>query len=566
MPKKVKKQVYVADFESNNSDIAIKEGKTFVWLWDICNIYSLNHRIGNSLDEFFEHLDTFADSTIYFHNLKFDGTFIIYWLLKNGYEWTHDRDNIKEHQAYSIISTSKQFYAIIYRNKQNALIEFRDSSKKIAGTVESIAKSWKLPILKGEIDYKKHHTDFRVSLEDIEYIKHDTEIIARVMAELYNNGMTTLTSASDSMSAYKVSIGKKNFEHRFPTLDMDVDDFIRSAYYGAYCIYNPKYLDKIVTDVKCYDKNSMYTHQMVTKKFPLGTPRWFDGEPKFKDRLFIVKVLVRLRLKPNRYPCLMYKSMYSQTNVYIYETRNEVLELNLTSVDYFEMLKHYDIIELEHVGGYYFTSSYTLFTSYLKSLYVEKQTSTGAKKQTAKIKLNSFYGKFATNPRREIIEPCLEDDVVKFKSLGSVSISPVYTAVSAFTTAYARRDLHNAIMKNYDTFVYGDTDSIHTTKDAVGIEIDDDKLGAWKLEKEYKTFKVLGQKTYIGELKDGDTVCKSCGCPFSIRSKMTFDDFKIGATFTGKLIPRNVKGGVVLVETEFTLKERLQIVARSKEI
>lgn len=549
--------IYTADFETNNSQEAIDSGKTFVWLWDICEMKTLKHTTGYSLTSFFKNLDDKkVDSILYFHNLKFDGTFILSYLLDNGYKWNLNREEIKKGEFSTIITKDKTFYNISYINANGCNIEFRDSSKKIPGTVESIAKSWNLPILKGNIDYRKNHTIDDATGNDVAYIKNDTEIIARVLQELYAEKMTALTNASDSLSAFKSHIGKELFMDAFPVQDIDVDDYIRNSYYGGYCFFNPEYKEKMLTGVLCYDVNSMYPYILCTRPMPVGTPLYFQGEPKRPNKLFIVRVMVRCKLKKHKYPSLMYRKKFFLNNSYIVDTMNEAIELTLTNIDYKHLLEDYDISYLEHIDGYYFTSNRTLFSGFIQKWYKVKQDSTGSRRQLAKIILNSLYGKFATNPYREYIEPYLEDGVVNFKSVGEYTIDSIYTAVSTFVTAYARDCLYNNIMNNKDIFVYCDTDSIHTIGEASGLEIDKDKLGAWDLEKRYKNFKVLAQKTYIGELENGSVICKSCGCPYVIRKTMDFDNFKFGMTFKGKLIPKNVKGGVVLVETEFTIKER----------
>ena len=40
-----------------------------------------------------------------------------------------------------------------------------------------------------------------------------------------------------------------------------------------------------------------------------------------------------------------------------------------------------------------------------------------------------------------------------------------------------------------------------------------------------------------------------------LKQKRTLDDFKIGLTSPEKLLPRVIKGGVILEETNFTLRE-----------
>ena len=75
--------MYVADFETTTN---IEDCR--VWAWGLCEIGNISNFIyGNNISSFFEKMKELSkqQETIYFHNLKFDGEFIIYHLLKNGW-------------------------------------------------------------------------------------------------------------------------------------------------------------------------------------------------------------------------------------------------------------------------------------------------------------------------------------------------------------------------------------------------------------------------------------------------------------------------------------------------
>lgn len=66
-------------------------------------------------------------------------------------------------------------------------------------------------------------------------------------------------------------------------------------------------------------------------------------------------------------------------------------------------------------------------------------------------------------------------------------------------------------------------------------------------------------KLYIANyqiFKDESNNVKLAGCPDNVKDKIKIEDFKYGSVFSGKLLPKMVKGGVVLVDTDFTIKER----------
>jgi DNA polymerase elongation subunit (family B) len=151
--------------------------------------------------------------------------------------------------------------------------------------------------------------------------------------------------------------------------------------------------------------------------------------------------------------------------------------------------------------------------------------------------------------------------------------------IATFITSYARRDIiessqkiRDYSMKKYgkDLYVYSDTDSIHCLLDEEKdiddlkqiLEIDDYKLGAWKLESKFKKGKYLRQKCYI-ELDYNEKLNVTvAGLPKKIGDLITFDNFKVGFTTENidtnddrkKLTYKHVKGGVLLVETDFTIK------------
>ena len=138
------KNIYTIDFETRNSSIDLSNNETSVWLWDICSCDTFKHRYGTTLDELFRFVfDEIKEDVIYyFHNLKFDGSFLISYLLTKGYTWS-DKP-FKEIQPYyfnSLIDSRKQFFSITIRNKNNSKIEIRDSQKKISSSVGEIAKS-----------------------------------------------------------------------------------------------------------------------------------------------------------------------------------------------------------------------------------------------------------------------------------------------------------------------------------------------------------------------------------------------------------------------------------------
>lgn len=559
-----KPNIYVFDFESNNSKLNIDDELTNVWLWDICSLTDYSHTTGIHFEDFITTISKLAPCIMYSHNLKFDGVFILDYLLKNGFKHTTEK-HLKQGEFSTLISETKVFYSIKVciedkSKKAKKIIEFRDSTKKLKGTVADIAKSHDLPILKGEIDYKAYRPyGYIPTDEEIEYIKNDTEIIAMALKPQYENGMDKLTTASDTLSLFKKHIGKY-FQILFPTVSLKVDSFIRKAYRGGLVLVDERRCEKIIKQpVYVYDVNSMYPYQMSEKPLPYGTPVYYLGKYKKDNRytLYIQRIEVCCKLKENYKPTvLLNNKLYQKQLSYLTDTDGQMIELTLTSVDMELLYKHYEIFDIKYIDGYMFLSSTKLMRSFINPLYEKKCTTKGAERERYKLLLNALYGKFATNPKHIGKIPYLENDKVCFKN-GTPEISkPIYTALSAFVTAYSRHQLLTTIQNNYDNFVYCDTDSVHLLGKIQGEIVDNEKLGAYKYEKTYAISKYLAQKTYYGITTNNKKDIKIAGCPKNVKEKISFENFNFENSFDGKLLPKTVNGGVVLIEHTFTLKRR----------
>ena len=190
--------------------------------------------------------------------------------------------------------------------------------------------------------------------------------------------------------------------------------------------------------------------------------------------------------------------------------------------------------------------------------------------------LNSLYGKFGLNPNVRGKYPILEDGIIKYKLYDKDIRDSIYLPVATFITSLARKKTIETSqkIKDYtinkygkDYYIYSDTDSIHMIKLneeelKTFIDIDDYKLGAWKIEGEFTRAKFIRQKCYIEQSSDGFINTTIAGLPKRMSSLVNFDNFKVGFTTenlncneTGKkLTYKHVKGGVILEDTDFTIK------------
>jgi hypothetical protein len=178
--------------------------------------------------------------------------------------------------------------------------------------------------------------------------------------------------------------------------------------------------------------------------------------------------------------------------------------------------------------------------------------------------------------------PYLKDDGSLGFRLGEEEFKdPVYTPAGIFITSWARWTTITAAQKCYDRILYCDTDSIHLLgkeiPDVIKELVDDKRLGYWKHESTFKRAKFIRQKTYVEDVygkmvwneeeqKEKFVECepeeatttllnvKCAGMPENVKKLVSFENFEVGFSAPGKLLPKHVPGGVVLVDTEFTLK------------
>lgn len=223
---------FTADFET----ATWLKDETWVWAWAICEIGNEeNLQIGNNIDSFIEFCKNEKNPVFYFHNLKFDGEFIIYWLLTHNFKWVDKKEDIENNTFTTLISDMGQFYTIcIYFEKGNKTVHkvtFIDSLKIIPFSVAQIAKSFNLEISKLEIDYnlprKKGHI---LTDTEREYIKNDVLIVAKALKTLFDDNLTKMTQGSNALNDFKEIITKSKFQHYFPQLNYEVDADLRKSY------------------------------------------------------------------------------------------------------------------------------------------------------------------------------------------------------------------------------------------------------------------------------------------------------------------------------------------------
>lgn len=332
---------------------------------------------------------------------------------------------------------------------------------------------------------------------------------------------------------------------------------------------------------------------------------------------YFVRIRTRFELKPGYLPFIQIKGnpLYKgteclktsdildpETGNYIryVETENGLEEhkvtLTLTMTDFALIKEHYNLTGLEILDGCYFASQIGIFDDYIEKYKKIKLESKGAKRELAKLFLNNLYGKLATSPNSSFKYCFLNpDDALSFVTIDEHNKTPVYIPAGSAVTSYARNFTIRAAQANFygvdkPGFTYADTDSIHCDLSAdkiTGIKVHDKNFCCWKLESGWDYGWFVRQKTYIEHIvsEDGEKIdspfynVKCAGMPKRskdlfiksmtgegelgeltpeesdfIKVKRELTDFKIGLRVPGKLLPRQIKGGVVLTPTSYEMR------------
>lgn len=551
---RLKRSNWVADFETTTNPDDCR-----VWAWGLANVEtaksSWDVEMGTDIASFCERMAKMP-GVVYFHNLKFDGTFIIDYLFRQGY-YHYEKYPVKG-EFTTLISNTGHYYSITVHWKSGHVTEFRDSLKKLPFKVSVIASAFDLPEAKGSIDYHAARPVGHVlTREEREYLAADVLIVARALKIQLDSGMTKLTVGSDSLEDFKQMLGKPIFNRMFPVLPETMDAEIRKAYRGGFTYSDERFRGKITRSGRTYDVNSLYPSVMYDRLLPYGTPIFREGGPEDVPDypLFITSITFTAKLKDGHIPCIQVKgsSQFMAT-----EYQREIAEpvtLSCTNIDLALWEDHYEMDILSYNGTWQFKGISGVFKGYIDKWMEVKSNSDGGMRVLAKLHLNSLYGKFATNPNITGKIPVMEDNVVKLKMGPPETRDPVYTAMGVFITAYARDLTIRAAQDNYDTFAYADTDSLHLLRDTDpdGLWVDPKALGAWKFEYAFNRALFIRAKSYIEHKANGEYETHVAGLPVAIGETLTIEDFVGGRRFEGKLNPLNVPGGIVLMDVGFTL-------------
>lgn len=513
-------------------------------------------------------------------------------------------------------------------------LNFLDSFKIMSTSLDNIAKNVvKIDdvFLKGgeTYDYDSVRPVGHILTHDeIDYLYNDIYILKEWVKQFYEPLKTEQTTAS-SISFEKFIEGKfgydkpyEKFVEHYPDLTgySKVYKIITDSYKGGWTQANKKYVGKIVNcnNSVSIDINSSYPSVVKYKPLPYGKPTFYEGSKKLEDDELSIITICFDGFKNNDPNNLIGEIQVGSANTKIFNRKgteyidtnivdgkaigsnnkcdeyryklslwNFELENMLENMTFYREKKVYnEILDIfdttgELTEGYYIESTlvFKSVTGFFGDVVDEytlmkiqgKEEGNATKESFAKLVLNSFYGKLASNPKRVERKLILnEKGMVDFLSTDEYYLADkkYYSAFSSCVTAWARVNLRTTLYKvGFNNVLYFDTDSLYTTlqvneiKEKCGDILHKTELGKWDIEKEYTKFKAIGAKKYMlygksyGKDKPYQILCKCAGLPSSVREEQNFDTFYLGAVFTGKKVKTKVHGGYALIEGEYKLSD-----------
>lgn len=285
------------------------------------------------------------------------------------------------------------------------------------------------------------------------------------------------------------------------------------------------------------------------------------------------------------------------------------VDLYLTMMDFELIKKHYVLVDYEEIDGCWFDSEIGLFDWYINKYKKQKMESKGAKRTLAKLYLNNLYGKMAASMESSFKVAYLKNNAIAFMAVHEEDKKPGYIPIGSAITSYARCFTIKAAQANYHEnergFIYADTDSIHCDlkpEEVKGVTIHPSEFCCWKAESNWDFAIFARQKTYIEHIThednelvekpyynikcagmpehskslfemsitgisnwfvdDYDTMCDELGITNYSESELEFlsqpktlEDFKLGLEVPGKLLPKRIPGGVLLVDTPYKMRK-----------
>lgn len=518
----------------------IKNGiVTFVLTDDTENEYQME------MADFLE----FAESLslrVFFHSFIVNGAELTPYLLNNKYKSIPSQQKFdRKKRLFKRIDDDNGLIVKMEVRPNTKIISFHDSKRLLNFTPYELKEAFGFD-----------GSDLQIIAKCIAFLREEGHTGNSISACAFNDFTSQDKFKSSSFST------RQMFKRIFPTLDEEAEALCRRSYRGGWCYLKEEYREKRGTKGFTYDVNSLFPYVMNSCDLPLYEPVEFVGEyqPDEHYPLFIQEVVVDwMVLKEGKFPFLtsdFFLDKFLEDDYIVKSTKP--VRFVLTNID-LELFKEcYEFGTIEYRKGYKFKASKVIFKEYIQKWGEMKKNNKGAKRQLAKLFLNSLYGRFAL--KNQFMDYTFSLDsagverktfVAEYQDDNMIS----YIPIASFITSYARAITIKAAIANYDSFIYSDTDSIHLTEEAKNITVDDNELGAWKLEKQFDDSLFLGLKCYAEHDKEGWEF-KVAGLPQDSTKNLNINQFFIGSKVDYQ-VSTKTRDGSMIITRQFEIGKKI---------
>ena len=348
-------RIEVADFETT-----VYDNQTFTEVWAAATVQigTEEVQVFHSIDELFDYYCELDQKLIiYFHNLKFDGQFIIYYLSEvlhfkqaiNPYHNDIEHDDVEFYKDYwmpeksfkYVISDKGQWYSITIKVNYH-IIKIKDSLKLLPFSVREIGRAFKTKHKKLDMQYEGfRYAGCEITDKEMEYIKNDVLVVKEALEFMFSQGHARATIGSCCLAEFK-KIWYHDYDVLFPDLyKIAIDDcyrppeykppvteeeklkekpytagdYILRSYRGGWCYLVKDAAGKIKTNGTTADVNSLYPSVMHSESgncYPIGKPKFWTGnyipeEAADGRHYYFIRIRTRFYIKPGRLPFVQIK-------------------------------------------------------------------------------------------------------------------------------------------------------------------------------------------------------------------------------------------------------------------
>ena len=514
---------YKEDENGNKKPVAVWLSYGYSILWD---------KNGNNVEEcYFE--DWFTLTKFYDKiSSKFYYYECICYVHNLGYEFDYLMKNISKPIKFLSNNTHATISATLERYKN---IQFRCSYLLTAYSLRKLGETIKLPKL--ESDYRTIYPGDEVTEEEKFYCYRDNEIVAKYVVQVLLPEYGTL----HNIPYTKTGRVRKKFNENYVLGDWDLmppnDCYIalNKAFNGGITISNPLFTDISLYKVHSYDIRSSYPFAMLSEKFPQKIRKKENPKRLDHNNFFIAKIsLLDIESKYN-WQWLSISKMENISNDCEFFNgkliRGKKVERYVTNIDFemiektytfdYEILEYYELYQIDYLPQC-FIETILYYADKKEALKKERSKYDESDEMffeidreytLSKNDFNSLYGMMV----EKLVKPefYIDENYIwhkkecEYKYIEGKHLKRNFI-FGVFITAYARRNLLNAIIKNCpETFVYADTDSIKFIGENVFVNTNKklpenlekieciSLIGSFEYEGTYEEFKTLGAKKIL---------------------------------------------------------------------